>query len=370
MLRLEYGSFEDEYNEQIMNCKFITGTENILEIGGNIGRNSLVLAYILNKHNNNNLVTLESNPQFAKQLEHNRDINDLSFHIENCALSKRKLIQGENDCRTMISSTVPKGYISVNTITWEKLCNKYPFTFDTLVLDCEGAFFYILKDMPEILTNIKMILMENDYFDRNHKQYIDDILETNGFGIAYSKAGDHNSFLSCREMFYQVWIKGYKNDTIDTSVFYTEQNILQTVNSFDQDYKNKYDFCLNLKQKKEMLQMMFLYNSGGIYTENDIVVEKLRNTINELNPTFIGIIKNKESLNLYFLASTKYNKIISLILHHFYIHQVEKNDDCYIEKMVGFVLKNFMGVEELQEGYHTIKNERILLLREIGMVGN
>ena len=374
-LRLEYGSFDDEYNEQIMNCKFITGTENILEIGGNIGRNSLVLAYILNKHNNSNLVTLESNPQFAKQLEHNRDINNLSFHIENCALSKRKLIQGENDCRTMISSTVPKGYISVNTITWEKLCNKYPFTFDTLVLDCEGAFFYILKDMPEILTNIKMILMENDYFDRNHKQYIDDILEINGFGIAYSKAGDHNSFLSCREMFYQVWIKGYRNDTIEPTVFemsYDNNTIIGSeniVNTFDQDYKNKYDSCSNFKHKKEMLQMILLYNSGGIYI--DIGFEHLKNIkINELNPTFIGIIKNKESLNLYFLASTKYNKIISLILHHFYIHQVEKNDDCYIEKMVGFVLKNFMGVEELQEGYHTIKNERILLLREIGMVGN
>ena len=368
MLRLDYGSFEDEYNEQIMNCKFITGTENILEIGGNIGRNSLVLAYILNKHNNNNLVTLESNPQFAKQLEHNRDINELSFHIENYALSKRKLIQGENDCRTMISATVPKGYISVNTISWEKLSKKYPFAFDTLVLDCEGAFYYILKDMPEILTNIKMILMENDY-DRSHKKYIDDVLETNGFGIAYSKAGDHNSFLSCREMFYQVWIKGYKNDTIDISVFHTEQNILETVNSFDQDYKNKYDSCLNLKQKKEMLQMMFLYNYGGIYSENDIVFEKLRNTINELNPSFIGIIKNREnnSLNLSFLASTKYNKIISLILHHFYILNFEENvnsDDFLIEKIVGFVLKSFMGIEELGEGIYNINRERILLLRD------
>ena len=206
-LRIEYGSFEEEYHEQIMNCKFITGTENILEIGGNIGRNSLVLSYILNKHNNNNLVTLESNPQFAKQLEHNREINRLNFHIENVALSKRKLIQGENDCRTFVSNIIPKGYISVNTISWENLCKKYPFTFDTIVLDCEGAFYYILKDMPEILANIKMILMENDYFERTHKDYIDRIMEQNGFTVAYSKAGDENTFIACRDAFYQVWIK-------------------------------------------------------------------------------------------------------------------------------------------------------------------
>jgi hypothetical protein len=36
--------------------------------------------------------------------------------------------------------------------------------FDTLVLDCEGAFYYILQDTPEILEGIKLLIMENDYF--------------------------------------------------------------------------------------------------------------------------------------------------------------------------------------------------------------
>jgi hypothetical protein len=54
--------------------------------------------------------------------------------------------------------------------------------------------------MPEILANIKMILMKNDYFERTHKDYIDRIMEQNGFTVAYSKPGDENTF-------YQVWIK-------------------------------------------------------------------------------------------------------------------------------------------------------------------
>ena len=35
-----------------------------------------------------------------------------------------------------------------------KIINK----FDTLILDCEGAFYNILKDMPEILDNINLII--------------------------------------------------------------------------------------------------------------------------------------------------------------------------------------------------------------------
>ena len=60
----------------------------------------------------------------------------------------------------------------------ECIKTKYNIEFDTLVLDCEGAFYYILMDMPEILDNINLIIMENDYQDYNHKLFIDDVLRT------------------------------------------------------------------------------------------------------------------------------------------------------------------------------------------------
>jgi FkbM family methyltransferase len=206
-LKLDYGSFDEEYPEQIMVCKFITGNENILEIGGNVGRNSLVIAYILSRNNNSNLVTMESNPLFAKQLEHNKNQNNLNFYIEPFALSKRKLIQKENDCKTFVANVIPTGYLSVNTMNWKVLCKKYSFIFDTIVFDCEGAFYYILRDMPEVLTNIKKIIMENDYLDLSHKRYIDNVLEENGFSIVYSKSGGDNVFAPCKEYFYQVWTR-------------------------------------------------------------------------------------------------------------------------------------------------------------------
>jgi FkbM family methyltransferase len=202
-LKIDFGSFQEEYPEQEMVAKYITGNENVLEIGSNIGRNSLIIAYILNSNNNSNFVTMESDKDISNQLIHNRNINKLSFYIENSALSNRKLIQQGWD--TIVSDEVLEGYKSVSTITWSELKNKYQsIQFDTLVLDCEGAFYYILQDTPEILDNIKLIIMENDYKDINHKQYIDVVLKNAGFTVDYSESGGWDP---CYANFYEVWIK-------------------------------------------------------------------------------------------------------------------------------------------------------------------
>ena len=47
-LKISHGDFTVEVPEQIMSLRFIKGTETILEIGGNIGRNSLIISSILN----------------------------------------------------------------------------------------------------------------------------------------------------------------------------------------------------------------------------------------------------------------------------------------------------------------------------------
>ena len=199
-LKLNYGSMNDELPEQKMAVRYLTGNEKVLEIGGNIGRNSLVIASIL--ENNNNFVTLESNVEIAKQLIENRDLNKFNFHIENSALSIRKLIQ--RDWETIPSEFLISEYNWVNTITLDNLQTKYNIVFDTLVLDCEGAFYYILMDMPEILNNVNLIIMENDYVDILKKIYIDDILVKNNFNIVYVEGGGWGP---CKNNFFEVWRK-------------------------------------------------------------------------------------------------------------------------------------------------------------------
>lgn len=201
-LNLEFGSFKDEYPEQLMAVTYLTGCEKVLEIGGNIGRNSLIIASILNKQNNYNFVSLESSNDISKKLVYNKDINNLTFHVESSALSKRNLIQKNWD--TIVSDIVLDGYTKVNTITLEQLYSKYNIMFDTLVLDCEGAFYYILMDMPEILNNIKLIIMENDYHDINNKNYVDSVLLDNGFYVDYFRDGGWGP---CYNRFFEVWKK-------------------------------------------------------------------------------------------------------------------------------------------------------------------
>jgi len=203
-LVIKHGDFTVEIPEQMMAMRFLTGDEKILEIGGNIGRNSLLMAYILKQKNNQQMVTLESHQYIAEQLKENRNLNGFSFFVEASALSKRKLIQGLRTWLTFESDEVLDGFIHVNTITWEELQAKYNIDFDTLVLDCEGAFYNILKDMPEILNNIKKILVENDYQDVSHKKFVEDILIQRNFKLKYNEILE-NSSMPCKDEFFQYW---------------------------------------------------------------------------------------------------------------------------------------------------------------------
>lgn len=184
-LIINHGCLNDELPEQKMVVRYLTGNEKILEIGGNIGRNSLVIASIL--QDSSNLVTLETDVNISKQLIENRDLNKFKFHVENSALSNRRLIQKGWD--TIPSDILKKDHFWVNTITLENLKTKYNIDFDTLVLDCEGAFYYILMDMPELLNNINLIIMENDYYDISKKNYVDEILIKHNFYKEYSESG-------------------------------------------------------------------------------------------------------------------------------------------------------------------------------------
>jgi len=201
-LIINYGNFTQEYPEQLMAINNLTGDEKVLEIGGNIGRNSLIIGYILNKKNNTNFVTLESDTGISKQLEENRNNNRLNFYIESSALSNKKLIQKDWD--TIASDVLLPGYKNVNIISWEQLNKKYNIQFDTLVLDCEGAFYYILMDMPEILSNIKLIIMENDYHTIEPKEYVDNVLLKNNFRVTYTEG---RGWGPCADRFYEVWRK-------------------------------------------------------------------------------------------------------------------------------------------------------------------
>lgn len=205
-LRLQFGNSMDEYPEQIMAVTFIRPHNRVLEIGGNIGRNSCVIASICKY-----LLVLESHPQHAHELMVNRDTNRLVFDIEPSALSKQRLQQKDWLTKPIENNRVEPGWTEIRTISFEELSKKYlesgdtsdTFdTFDTLVADCEGALFYILKDMPEVLDTIKTIILENDFTDKSQGDWVHAFFRANGFSVVYEEAGGWGHYRSC---FFQVW---------------------------------------------------------------------------------------------------------------------------------------------------------------------
>ena len=122
------------------------------------------------------------------------------FHIEDSALSKKQLIQHTFTREIRISNVLINGYEYVKTIGFADIQKKYKIWFDTLVLDCGNMFYYILQDMPEILDNIKLIIMTNDC-SIDEKTYIDISLLNKKFHLLCVEENGTN------KNYYEVWKK-------------------------------------------------------------------------------------------------------------------------------------------------------------------
>jgi FkbM family methyltransferase len=172
-----------EYPEQLLSIKYIKPDDIVLELGGNIGRNSCVISCILNDETN--LVTVECGKQYLQDLYKNRNENQLKFLIEEAAISKNKLIQ--QNMITKPSEILENGFEWVKTMTWNDFQNKYKKKFNVLVCDCEGALYYILNEEPNFLDNIERIIFENDFLDKEQEEYTLNFIKEKGFKIIYEQ---------------------------------------------------------------------------------------------------------------------------------------------------------------------------------------
>jgi hypothetical protein len=204
-ISFSFGNLSEEWEEQWMTIKYLEKSDKVLELGSNYGRNTCLIASIL--ENDENLVTLETCEQYIPGLNYNKEINQFRFHIEPSGLSKKKLIQKRWITTQWDFDILPDNeYFWVPTITWSDLQKKYPIDFNVLVADCEGALYYILKDEPDFLNQFKKIIVENDYIQMEHYQFVKSKMEENGFQMVFNLPGGL-SWHCCKDCFYQVWIK-------------------------------------------------------------------------------------------------------------------------------------------------------------------
>lgn len=200
LLKIEEATFNEEFPEQLMAMTYINKDSKVLEIGGNLGRNSIIISHIL--ENDQDIVTMECYDPIIPKLYINKNINNLYFHIENSALSLKRLVFKDFFCHQ--TDEIKDDYIEVPKSTFNNIQTKYNIIFDTLVVDCEGSLPQILTDFPNMLENIKTIIMENDYIELEKKNVLNKILNINNFIRVYNEKGGWGV---CSDYFFEVWQK-------------------------------------------------------------------------------------------------------------------------------------------------------------------
>ena len=194
------GIMASEFPEQVLITRTVRPTAKVLELGGNIGRSSCVIASLLD--DTSRLVVLESDPVSAASLYRNRVVNKFNFHVEVAALSERPLMQ--KDWITLPvpeSAIMPQGWSKIHTITFAQLIARYG-TFDTVVADCEGALTGICRDTPHFFHGVTLVVLENDFVNEGDKDVVDAAMRAAGLNPVISQAGGWGRHA---HEFYQVW---------------------------------------------------------------------------------------------------------------------------------------------------------------------
>lgn len=210
-LKLKGGVFDDELDEQVMATLFLERHHRVLEIGADIGTNTCIIASLCDTPP----VVVECNNAIESTLRYNVKNNGLNVHLEMGALSKNRLIFRHSTDRYRTASNtieledgqfVPDGYGEVRTIHYDDLVKKY-HKFDVVVADCEGAFYHIVQDFPQILDDISMLIIENDYKVKGQKEYVDSCLIDKGFVRVYHSTLQWDYNFTYKNEFYEVWKK-------------------------------------------------------------------------------------------------------------------------------------------------------------------
>lgn len=136
---------------------------SVLELGACLGAVSVVINKKLK--NPENHIAVEANPKLIRYLEHNKNLNNCKFKVENAMISSRsdgvfysydKLVAGSAHRRDNREKNKTKHIVDVMSL--KELMDKYKISFDVIVLDIEGGELEFLEDMGD--TDVKYIMVE------------------------------------------------------------------------------------------------------------------------------------------------------------------------------------------------------------------
>lgn len=200
------GDYMEEYNEQILAASFISPNAMVLELGANVGRNTSVIGMIL--RDPSRLVAFETSHFEACAARLNlRKLGLGRVHVETAAVSSIRLQQSMWLTRPIPpGQTHPDaGWTEVKTIPYREVVRRFG-SFDTLVADCEGALLFILRDAPEILDTVRLVITENDYKDLSHYEEVSARFISRGLRKVVHMSNSTADFPT-RSFFYEAWTR-------------------------------------------------------------------------------------------------------------------------------------------------------------------
>lgn len=241
-------SMDDELPEQMIINSFLLASLSsyrgdylsVLELGGNVGRATLMtkrtLSTIFGVNEPRPLLTqvvMETFPSIAEKLRLNLHVNQM-FHevqvveaslndadkfgliqtgwdIQSYDLNNRLDAFNFQNLKKQIADPNSRTYRSeVASISYSDLKQRYfvqnaspPMIW---IVDCEGFFFSILQQYPECLSDMEMLIIENDFATIEQKKVVDQQLLQNQFLRIVSFPGGLSTHV-CKQDFHEVWIR-------------------------------------------------------------------------------------------------------------------------------------------------------------------
>lgn len=187
-----------EVHEALLISKHLTNPKRVvLELGGNVGRASVVIGSILDQSTNHVVVE----PGETDTLKQNLKLNHLNSCVINAAISNIPLrLDGWN---SNPAATAEDGNVDLtNLADVHRIC-KLPKSFDTIVADCEGCLLPVLKDNQSILDDVNLIIVENDWASNADFEEFSALTSRHGFKSVECQENQDWG----RECFYQVLAK-------------------------------------------------------------------------------------------------------------------------------------------------------------------
>ena len=190
-----YAQGNIEQDEQHLVKKHVSPRATVLELGANIG----IVSSVINKRliYPQNQVVVEANPAVIPYLKKNKEGNRCLFKIENCVISQEKEVS------FFFGNTISSGGIarensdgsqqsvSVPGLTLADVQKKHKLTFDTLIMDIEGAEYNLLKEIEPYLDQFDLLIFEQhpSILSREQLDEINALLQKNKLSLV-DESGD------------------------------------------------------------------------------------------------------------------------------------------------------------------------------------